>query len=87
MKLDPSVLKDAFPTPDLNGMPLYEKAKDGTPPQWVGIALSSFGMVYNPPMYATLGLPAPQRWDDLARPELARLVALADPTRSSSAAR
>jgi hypothetical protein len=33
-----------------------------------------------------LGLPAPTTWTDLARPELAGLLALADPNRSGSAA-
>ena len=86
VKLDPNVLNDSFPEPDLNGMPLYEPTKDGSPPRWVGVALSSFGIVYNPSMYDSLGLSPPDMWDDLARPELAGLVALADPTRSSSAA-
>ncbi len=86
VKLDPHVLPDAFPEADLNGMPLYEPTKDGSPPRWVGVALSSFGIVYNPSMYDSLGIDAPDMWDDLARPQLAGLVALADPTRSSSAA-
>ncbi|HLL87989.1 MAG TPA: ABC transporter substrate-binding protein, partial [Tepidisphaeraceae bacterium] len=75
----------AFPKPDLNGVALYEKTKDGAP-RWVGVVLSSFGIVYNPSLYETLKLPPPQAWADLARPELAGLVALADPTRSGSAA-
>jgi ABC-type Fe3+ transport system substrate-binding protein len=86
VRLDPSVLKDAFPTGDLNGVPLYERTKDGSPPRWVGVALSSFGIVYNPQMYDALKLPEPATWNDLARPQLAGLVALADPTRSGSAA-
>ena len=86
VKLDPAVLKDAFPTSDLNGVPLYERTKDGAPPKWVGAALSSFGIVFNPQMYGALHLPEPATWDDLARPQLAGLVAGADPTRSSSVA-
>ena len=86
VKLDPAVMHAAFPTPDLNGVPLYEKTRDGSPPRWVGVVLSSFGIVYNPTMYRTLGLGEPVAWDDLARPQLAGLVALADPTRSGSAA-
>lgn len=86
VNLPPGVMESAFPTADLNGVPLYDITADGSPPKWVGVVLSSFGIVYNPTMYETLGLPPPQGWDDLARPELARLVALADPTRSGSAA-
>lgn len=86
VRLDPRVLADAFPSPDLNGVPLYERTRDGSPPRWVGVVLSSFGIVYSPALYGTLRLPPPTRWDDLARPELAGLVALADPTRSGSAA-
>jgi ABC-type Fe3+ transport system substrate-binding protein len=52
----------------------------------VGIVLSSFGLIYSPDFYAALGLPAPDSWEDLARPELKGLLALADPTRSGSAA-
>ena len=86
VRLDPSVLSEAFPTSDLNGVPLYERTKDASPPKWVGVALSSFGIVYNPQVYDALTLPEPATWDDLARPQLAGLVALADPTRSGSAA-
>jgi ABC-type Fe3+ transport system substrate-binding protein len=86
VKLDERVLAEAFPSRDLNGVPLYERTADGSPPRWVGVVLSSFGIIYSPVLYATLKLPAPTRWDDLARPELAALVALADPTRSGSAA-
>jgi ABC-type Fe3+ transport system substrate-binding protein len=86
VKLDRAALTDAFPTSDLNGVPLYERTTAGSPPKWVGVALSSFGIVYNPQMYDALRLPEPATWDDLARPQLAGLVALADPTRSGSAA-
>jgi ABC-type Fe3+ transport system substrate-binding protein len=86
LKLPPGVLAAAFPEPDLNGVPLYERVKGDAPPRWVGVVLASFGIAYNPELYAALGLPAPQTWSDLTRPELADLVALADPTRSGSAA-
>jgi iron(III) transport system substrate-binding protein len=84
--LEPRVLRDAFPTADLNGVPLYEASKDAAAPRWVGVVLSSFGIVYNPSLYETLGLPAPTQWSDLAHPRLSGFVALADPTRSGSAA-
>jgi hypothetical protein len=50
------------------------------------VVLSSFGIIHAPEFYESLGLPPPQSWHDLARPELQGLVALADPTRSGSAA-
>jgi iron(III) transport system substrate-binding protein len=84
--LDPALFQAAFPKPDLNGVALYERTKDGAAPRWVGTVLSSFGIVYNPTLYERLDLPPPQTWTDLARPELSGLVALADPTRSGSAA-
>lgn len=80
------VFQAAFPRPDLNGVPLHEPVSGGAGPRWVGVVLSSFGIIYNPSLYDTLGLSPPQTWDDLARPELSGLVALADPTRSGSAA-
>ena len=79
------LLEQAFPTPDLNGVPLYEPREQGAP-RWVGVVLSSFGILYSPPLYRALDLPAPESWEDLTRPELAGLLALADPTRSGSAA-
>lgn len=51
---------------------------------WVGVCLSSFGICYNVDGYRRLGLTAPQTWRDLALPELAGQVALADPTKSGS---
>lgn len=84
--IDPALLKAAFPSPDLNGVALYERMRDNSPPKWVGVVLSSFGIIYNPSLYRTLDLPQPAKWEDVARPELAGLVALTDPTRSGSAA-
>lgn len=83
--LPKEALEAAFPTPDLNGVPLYEPTSQGAP-RWIGVVLSSFGMVYSPEFYRVLNLPPPTTWQDLARPELAGLLALADPTRSGSAA-
>lgn len=86
LKLPQGLLASAFPLPDLNGVPLYEHVKGGAAPRWVGVVLASFGIAYNPELYDALGLPPPLTWSDLTRPELADLVALADPTRSGSAA-
>ncbi|HEU4580185.1 MAG TPA: ABC transporter substrate-binding protein [Polyangiaceae bacterium] len=86
--LSPALLQAAFPRSDLAGVALYDPdtIAHGSPPRWVGIVLSSFGLIYSPDFYAALRLPAPDAWEDLARPELKGLLALADPTRSGSAA-
>jgi iron(III) transport system substrate-binding protein len=79
----------AFPKPDIAGVPLYEPADKAHPdrqPRWVGTALSAFGMIYSPPLFETLGLPKPTRWEDLASPKLAGFVAGTDPMRSGSVA-
>ena len=80
-----SVIPAAFPDVDLAGVPLLDPESE-TAPKWVGVVLSSFGIIHAPEFYEILGLPPPQSWNDLARPELNGLVALADPTRSGSAA-
>lgn len=88
MHLDPALLNDAFPQPRLAGVKLYDLEKDAADnpaPQWVGVCLSSFGIVYNAELYARLGLAEPRMWSDLTNPKLNGLVALADPTRSGSA--
>jgi iron(III) transport system substrate-binding protein len=80
-------IDEALPEPDLAGVALLDPdaLRQGAP-RWVGVALSSFGIIYAPDVYAALHLTPPETWDDLARPELAGLLALADPTRSGSAA-
>ncbi|HEY8749488.1 MAG TPA: ABC transporter substrate-binding protein [Tepidisphaeraceae bacterium] len=87
--LDPKILRAAFPESSLAGVRLYDstQAPDGTPtPQWVGACLSSFGIIYNSEVYHGLQMPPPQRWQDLTDPRLFRLIALADPAHSGSAA-
>ena len=87
--LDPALLRSAFPQDSLAGVRLYDGTTDanGNPaPQWIGICLSSFGIIYNPQLYSTLGLAPPQAWNDLTDPKLFSLVALADPAHSGSAA-
>jgi iron(III) transport system substrate-binding protein len=88
MLLSPGVLTAAFPRADLAGVALLdpEATAGATGPKWVGVVLSSFGVIYAPEFYARLRLPPPDSWSDLARPELQGLLALADPTRSGSAA-
>lgn len=89
MHLDPALLKAAFPQDSLAGVRLYDGTKDagGNPtPQWVGVALSSFGIVYNSELYRALDLAPPAAWSDLTNPKLVGLIALADPAHSGSAA-
>jgi iron(III) transport system substrate-binding protein len=89
MTLDTRLLAAAYPEPSLAGVPLYEESTDssGEPaPKWVGVCLSSFGILYNPDIYRGLGLPEPKTWHDLTEPRLAGQLALADPTHSGSAA-
>ena len=83
--LDPSVMRAAFPKPDLNGLPLYDARS--TPPQWFGTALSSFGITFNRPVLRYLGVPDPATWADLRAAGYGKgggWVIAADPTRSTS---
>src|SRR5437763_81236 len=91
MDLDPKLLSAVFPQPSLAGVRLYDQPRPGpdgrTPgPKWVGVCLSSFGIVYNADLYSSLGLQAPTSWHDLTDPGLSGMVALADPTHSGSVA-
>lgn len=86
LRVSRELLAAAFPKTDLAGVPLLDIEPAGASPKWVGIVLSSFGIVHAPVFYEVLGLPAPEAWHDLARPELSGLLALADPTKSGSAA-
>lgn len=52
--------------------------------RWVGVVLSSFGIIVNHDELNRLGLPVPTRWSDLADARYAGGVALADPTKSGS---
>ncbi len=52
--------------------------------RWIGVVLSSFGIIVNHDELARLGLPVPTGWADLADPRYAGSVALADPTKSGS---
>jgi ABC-type Fe3+ transport system substrate-binding protein len=89
LKLDAKLLAEVFPQATLAGVKLYDlsKDKDGRPaPLWVGVCLSSFGIIYNPDLYRTLGLRPPEQWRDLADEKLFGLLAMADPAHSASAA-
>jgi ABC-type Fe3+ transport system substrate-binding protein len=56
--------------------------------RWIGACLASFGICYNSDSLRRLGVAElPASWSDLASPRLFRQVALADPTKSGSAAK
>ena len=56
--------------------------------RWIGACLASFGICYNTDSLRRLGVKVlPASWRDLARPQFFRQVALADPTKSGSAAK
>lgn len=55
---------------------------------WIGACLSSFGICYNTDSLQRLGVRnLPASWSDLSNPAFFRQVALADPTKSGSAAK
>jgi iron(III) transport system substrate-binding protein len=56
--------------------------------RWIGAALSSFGICYNSDSLRRLGVSEiPSAWSDLGNPRFFKQVALADPTKSGSAAK
>jgi ABC-type Fe3+ transport system substrate-binding protein len=89
LDLSAKLLAEVFPQPALAGVNLYDRERDKSgrllPPRWVGVCLSSFGIVYNPDLYRALNLAPPRTWDDLADPRLFSSLSLADPTHSTSA--
>jgi iron(III) transport system substrate-binding protein len=70
--------------PESYGGERYRDSED----RWVGVLLASFGIIYNTDLYDALkGLSSPKEWPDLADPRLEGYLALADPTKSGSAAK
>lgn len=56
--------------------------------RWIGACLSAFGICYNTDALERLGVDRlPASWSDLGDPRFFRQVALADPTKSGSAAK
>jgi len=67
----------------VSGEPYYDKQG-----RWIGAVLSAFGICYNSDSLRRLGVKEiPAQWTDLGRPEFLGEVALADPTKSGSAAK
>lgn len=82
VELDPTLMAEAFPSPTLNGLPLYDLRNK--PPHWYGAALSSFGITYNRDVLRYLKLPDPLTWADLTDARYFNWVIAADPVRSTS---
>jgi len=61
------------------GTPVYDPQM-----RWFGVALSGFGILYSRPLVSRLGLPPPEDWEDLARPEYFSWVGSGDPRSSGS---
>ncbi len=66
---------------EFGGVELY-----GPELRWFGSTLSGFGFIYNTGLLKRMDIAPPRRWEDLADPRFAGLIALADPTQSGSAA-
>jgi ABC-type Fe3+ transport system substrate-binding protein len=64
------------------GVPFWDK--EG---RWIGACLSGFGICYNRDSLARLGIETPTAWADLAEPAYFATLALADPSKSGSAAK
>lgn len=79
--LPEAFLNEVYPKPTIGDEPLYHPKR-----QWLGVALSSFGIVYNRDALKLLSVPEPRNWPDLANPKLDQWVALADPAHSGSIA-
>jgi iron(III) transport system substrate-binding protein len=77
--LDQKIIDDCFPQKTLGGVKLVD-------PEWAGVCLDAFGIVYNADLCESLNLPAPTTWADLADPRFAGNISLADPTHSATAA-
>lgn len=69
--------------PEVSGEKFYDPEA-----RWIGACLGSFGICYNLESLRRLGVEElPATWRDLTNPRLLRQVALADPTKSGSAAK
>ena len=53
---------------------------------WLGVALSSFGIVFNTDALGTIGVERPTTWEDLTDPAYDGWLAMADPRASGSVA-
>ena len=85
------VLQAADQIPDTFAGSPMKRVSDGKI-YWVAASVASFGFTVNHDLLKRYNLPVPRKWSDLASPEFARplieenvpVVAIADPTRSTS---
>ena len=77
--LDPAFVADRFPQAELAGQRLFDP--EG---HWYGVALSTFGLVWNRPALERLGVQPPQRWADLADARLQGWITMVNPSQSGS---
>ncbi|MFM7809009.1 MAG: ABC transporter substrate-binding protein [Planctomycetota bacterium] len=77
--LPADVVAACYPQPELAGQRLYDA--DGW---WYGVALSTFGIVWNAPALDRLGLQPPTRWADLSDARLLGWVTMVNPSQSGS---
>ncbi len=83
IKTHPEWFNEATIPLSVSGEPYYDP--DGA---WIGTCLSSFGICYNVDSLERLGVKElPSGWQDLTDPLFFKQVALADPTKSGSAAK
>lgn len=74
---------EPYVSPNAAVIPDDLKAADGT---WTGIYVGALGFCSNQEFLDELGVPAPQSYDDLLRPELDDNIAMADQRTSGTAA-
>ena len=77
VQLPPELLKEL--PQSLAGQPMRDE--NG---YWYADALSKFGIIFNRDACSARGIAIPTTWKDLAKPEYAGWVSMADPERSSS---
>ena len=78
-EIDPAVVSACFPQAELAGQRLHDA--DGC---WYGVALSTFGIVWNAPALQRLGLQPPTRWADLSDARLLGWITMVNPSQSGS---
>lgn len=81
IELPDGLLEKAYPSDMIGGERLYHRNLS-----WVGVALSSFGIVYNRDVLNMIGVQEPKTWADLKDGRYVGWLALADPAHSGSLA-
>ncbi len=79
LALPEHVVQGCYASGELAGQRLYDP--DGW---WYGVALSTFGIVWNQDVLDRLGVPSPTRWEDLADARLSGWLAMVNPAQSGS---